>query len=210
MKTLATLITILFMSLLSSPSWSEDYVIKNHGWLDAPIDWSDIVSMDDLVERNNLFYKKFTDVPFTGEVSGISEEFFGKMSGKFKNGKKEGEWLSYNSGQLVGIDNYKDGKRDGIFEIYHENGGLRNKGIYKDGKHEDGLSITYHKNGQISIKCNYKDGDLVGLWEDYYENGQLRYSGSYKEGKYDGLWKLYDEDGSLKETRTYKDGELVD
>ncbi len=26
--------------------------------------------MDDLVEREGLFYKKFTDVPFTGEVRG--------------------------------------------------------------------------------------------------------------------------------------------
>ena len=62
--------------------------------------------MDDLVRRNGLFYKKFTDATFTGEVSGIPEKIFEKMSGKFKNGKKGGEWLSYNSGQLVGIEIY--------------------------------------------------------------------------------------------------------
>ena len=27
--------------------------------------------MDDLVERDGLYYKKFTDVPFTGEISGF-------------------------------------------------------------------------------------------------------------------------------------------
>ena len=49
------------MFLLSSPSWSET------------------LTMDDLVERDDLYYKKFTNVPFTGEISRIE-------SGKFKNG----------------------------------------------------------------------------------------------------------------------------
>tara|TARA_B100000780_G_C20932163_1_gene371600 strand:- start:213 stop:497 length:285 start_codon:yes stop_codon:yes gene_type:complete len=64
-KHITTLITLLFISLLSSPSWSET------------------VTMNDLAERGGLYYAKFTDVPFTSEV-------VGKKNGKFKNGKKEG------------------------------------------------------------------------------------------------------------------------
>ena len=30
----------------------------------------DTVYWDDLVERDGIYYKKFTDVPFTGEVTG--------------------------------------------------------------------------------------------------------------------------------------------
>ena len=72
MKTLTTLITILFISLLSSPSWSET------------------LTMDDLVERNDIYYKKFTNTPFTGTVSGknLHEDL---TSGIFKNGKKNGD-----------------------------------------------------------------------------------------------------------------------
>ena len=44
--------------------------------------------MNDLVERDGLYYVKFTDVPFTGEVAG-------KRNGKFKNGKKEGHHEFY-------------------------------------------------------------------------------------------------------------------
>ena len=58
MKHIKTLITILFMSLLSSPSWCEP------------------LPFDELVIREHLFYKKFTNSPFTGEVSG---EWFGKL-----------------------------------------------------------------------------------------------------------------------------------
>jgi hypothetical protein len=50
MKLFKTLLTILFISLLSSPSWSAE--------------------MGDLVARNGLWYKQFSDVPFTGKVTG--------------------------------------------------------------------------------------------------------------------------------------------
>jgi hypothetical protein len=39
-------------------------------------------TMDDLVKRGGLWYKKFTDVLFTGEISG-------KESGKIKDGRKD-------------------------------------------------------------------------------------------------------------------------
>ena len=65
MRTLTSITLILFLSLLSSPSWTET------------------LTMDDLVERNDLYYKKFTNVPFTGEISGI-------WNGNYKDGKEEG------------------------------------------------------------------------------------------------------------------------
>ena len=41
------------------------------------------VTMDDLVKREGLHYKKFTDVPFTGKTTGHTQ-------GALKNGKKVG------------------------------------------------------------------------------------------------------------------------
>ena len=55
-KPINTLAAILFISLLSSPSWS--------------------ATLDDLVERNGLYYEKFTDVPFSGEVTGSAQGSF--------------------------------------------------------------------------------------------------------------------------------------
>ena len=39
------------------------------------------LTYDDLIKRNELYFKKFSNVPFSGEV-------FGKFSGSFKDGKK--------------------------------------------------------------------------------------------------------------------------
>ena len=55
-----SLVTALMF--LTSPSWSETF--------------------DDLVERNGLYYKKFTEVPFTGKLTG-------QFQGSFKNGRPE-------------------------------------------------------------------------------------------------------------------------
>ena len=84
MKHILSNITVLFILLTSSVSWDEN------------------ITTDDLVQRNDLYYKKFTNDPFTGEIYGI-------QNGSVKNGKKNGEWFSYyKNGQLEPKTNYKD------------------------------------------------------------------------------------------------------
>ena len=60
-------------------------------------------TVDDLVERDGIHYKKFSDVPFTG-----------KSQGSFKNGKRYGPWVSYNEDGTVRHDftgTLKNGKK---------------------------------------------------------------------------------------------------
>ena len=49
------------------------------------------VAKDDLVYREGLYYKKFTDVPFTGEITGQM------LQGQFKKGKEEGPRVWYSA-----------------------------------------------------------------------------------------------------------------
>jgi hypothetical protein len=129
-----TLITILFLSLLSSPSWSETY--------------------DDLVQRDGVYYKKFSDVPFTGKVTGLHK-------GNYKNGKREGVWTHcYDNGQLLIKSNYENGKKEGVWISYHENGQLSHKGNHKNGKKE-GEWVEFHDDGQLASKDNYKNGKKI-------------------------------------------------
>ena len=180
MKLINTLLAIFFISL-SAPSWS--------------------ITLDDLVEREGLYYKQFTDVPFTGEVTGEEQ-------GSFKSGKKDGSWLWYwDNGQLRSKVNYKDGKREGASVAYYDNGQLRAKGNFKDGK-RDGVGVIYRGNGHLEAKFNYENGKLEVAFVRYWENGQLRAKGNFKNGKKDGVWAIYNEDGTVnkEDTGTYKDG----
>jgi len=138
---------------------------------------SEICDWNDLVEREGLFYRMFTDVPFTGEVTGRGQ-------GILRNGKREGPWANY-----------------------HDNGQLRSKGIYKDGGRE-GPWVLHNENGQLWSKRTYKDGMEDGPWIGYHDTGRLHFEGTYKDGKKDGPWFYYKKDGTVdgKHTATYKDG----
>ena len=115
---------------------------------------SETLTIDDLVERNDLYYKKFTNVPFTGEVSGIE-------NGKFKNGIKDGEWLVFHeNGQLWYKTNWEDGEKNGPYEVYYDNGQLKEKGNHKDGW-EDGLWEYFNKDGSLKRTETWKEGKKI-------------------------------------------------
>ena len=132
--------------------------------------------MTDLVKRNDLFYPKFSDVPFTGTITG-------KSQGKIKNGKRDGPWVRYYiNGQLWVKKTYKDGKLDGPWSMYWTTGRVMDKGTYKDGNKE-GLWVGYHENGQLFMEGTYKNGKKEGPWVTYHEDGQLLSKGTYKNGQ---------------------------
>ena len=67
------------------------------------------------------------------------KEFTGKITGKeqgiIKNGKREGPWIYYyDNGQVMCKGTWKDGKHQGPWVYYWDNGQVFSKGTYKDGK----------------------------------------------------------------------------
>ena len=131
------------------------------------VSWSKDVDYTDLIKRDRLYYEKFTDEPFTGNSTGLKQ-------GKVKDGKKDGEWFYYlENGQLHLKNTYKDGKLHGERLKYYDNGKLYRKGNYKDGK-RNGLKTDWHKNGRKESEGNWKNDKQEGLLTAWYENGQKR------------------------------------
>ena len=98
-------------------------------------------SLVELVEHDGIFYKKFTDEPFTGKLDE------GALWGVLKNGKREGPWLmDYANGQLSWKGAFKSGKREGPWVAYWANGKIRFKGAYRNGKRE-GPWVGYNSDG---------------------------------------------------------------
>ena len=137
MKPIITLITILFVSLLSSPSWSESLTI------------------DDLIQRNKLYYEKFSNTPFTGEITG-------KHTGKFENGLREGPYeIYYKSGQLAMETTYEDGLTEGEWTYYYPDGNIHFRGTFVKGKRH-GEFFTYDEFGFPPEVKVYENGTVVG------------------------------------------------
>ena len=81
------LISIIVALLVSGPAWGET------------------VKFEDLIVRDGIHYKKFTDVPFSGKTTGNTQ-------GTFRHGKKHGPWVEYyENGQLSFKGTFKDGKK---------------------------------------------------------------------------------------------------
>lgn len=110
-------------------------------------------TIDDLVEREGLFYLKFTDTPFSGELEGMQQ-------GKILEGKKQGPWLEFwVTGQLKSKGDYIDSKKTGPWTLFYTNGQLLSKGNYLEDV-EDGDWRYYFRDGTVNQQSSgsYKDG----------------------------------------------------
>ena len=128
-------------------------ILKRYGWLLLLLA-SPITQaqiLDDLVVKEGIYYKINSDLPFTGSVEG-------RVQGAITDGKKNGAWIYYyENGQIEAKGNYKNSKKQGEWIFNFENGKIQSKVTLIDGI-VDGEWIFYYKNGKISHINIYKDG----------------------------------------------------
>ena len=93
-----------------------------------------------------------------GTLRGVDGLYLNPEDGQPYSGPVFGE----NMGKRM-TGSLRDGKWDGPFESYHDNGQLRRRGTYKDGV-EDGPVEEYYDNGQLYEKGIYRDGEKCGEW----------------------------------------------
>ena len=64
------------------------------------------VNYKEIINKDGVYYKKFTSVPFTGKI-------IGKEIGLIEKGKKEGSWVGYyDNGKLRYTVNFNNGERE--------------------------------------------------------------------------------------------------
>ncbi len=112
------------------------------------------------------------------------------------------------SGELQGIGNYVNGKKDGIWLKYHSNGSTWDSAKYIDGK-PVGTHLSWHANGFPADSIIWtENGGTVFSWND---EGRFQAAG-YKnlEEKKQGSWKFYHPNGKISSAEIYNNGELKD
>ena len=100
----------------------------------------------------------------------------------------------------------KDGKFDGKWTSWYEDGQIERVWYFKDGNPARKSTFWNYENGQKEFETIYKDGELDSRWS-WYENGQKKSEENYKDGKLDGKWTRWDENGQIELEATFKDGE---
>ncbi len=77
---------------------------------------------------------------------------------------------NYDNGQLKRLGYLNDGRKEGLWTSWHENGEKKKEIRYnKDVAH--GTATEWYANGQKKGVGQIKDGEMDGPWEEWYENG---------------------------------------
>jgi antitoxin component YwqK of YwqJK toxin-antitoxin module len=117
---------------------------------------------------------------------------------KYLNGKRDGLWIGfYENGDTMYYQTYKDGLENGDDVFYYRKGG----GSKKRYKYEKVIGETkyWYKNGQLSFQATY-DSIFEGFHGNYitwYQNGNVEMEGQYYHGNEVGNWNFYDSTGIL-------------
>ncbi|MCK9613238.1 MAG: hypothetical protein WC401_00095 [Bacteroidales bacterium] len=92
-----------------------------------------------------------------------------------ENGKERKlikETLYYSNHQKYMEGGYKEGKRNGKWSSWHQNGNKWSEGNFVDGI-DDGERTVYHENGEKYFQGTYKNGKKTGVWKFWDDKGEL-------------------------------------
>jgi antitoxin component YwqK of YwqJK toxin-antitoxin module len=87
-----------------------------------------------------------------------------------------------NGNVLVKGQRNSKGQREGIWEIFWENGNIHRRIPYVEGK-EDGIEEWFYPNGNISCRTPYVGGEVHGVQECFDEQGNITKTLLWKNGE---------------------------
>lgn len=127
--------------------------------------------------------------------------------GKVVDKKFEGEWKYYhfNSPQIMTLENYKNGKLNGVRKVYYRSGAITEETTYVDGI-KNGSYKNYAENGIVLEESLYKNGQYEGAAIFRNATNNVVSQGVFKNGKKIGIWKIADKNGNLVDTNMNKRG----
>ena len=124
----------------------------------------------EVVKKDNEEYEIYRDETNNKPIKhGFYKEYYPdksyKTTGNFVDGKQEGKWVWYDEdGEVEGEKNYVDGKPEVKSVIYYETGEVWVEGNYVNGK-EEGAWVEYYENGKVKDEDIYQNGVCVDLCE---------------------------------------------
>ena len=122
----------------------------------------------------------------------------------------------YPNGKVRREASFRDGRREGVWRDFDENGNVIKSQTYKkgvlvgegivdtDGKRR-GEYKEFYPDSTVRAEGLFVDGLRSGEWKFYYHNGKLQEVGTYKEGTPEGVWTWYHDNGQKQiEEQFYK------
>ena len=119
------------------------------------------IQMDEIVKRDETFYRKFSNIPFSGHIESYHPNGQLKIIGDLSDGKKVGNWIEYYlSGIKKSEGQFANGKKDGPWVYYFLNANIKEKQFFIDG-HKDGLWEKFDLHGTVVQTESYQNGKWI-------------------------------------------------
>jgi len=111
------------------------------------------------------------------------------------------------SGLLFSQNLIENGKREGSWVGYHENGKKKYEGQFHNGM-EYGLFSYFDVNEKLVIQLNYIDTGVTSFAKVFHHNGKIKSEGEYTNNLKTSIWTSYDYNGLILSSEEYILGKL--
>jgi len=130
-----------------------------------------------LIAKDNLLYKKDSDIPFTGRERALVENKI--IEYDVKDGFKHGEFRIFSEDGILMMEGQLDSNRNfGKWQYFFPDGQLESEGYFVNDIPE-GKWVWYYPGGVIKEEGNYQKGLRVGSWYQYSSNGNIIHENNF-------------------------------
>ncbi len=184
------------------------------------------VSLDDLEQRDGVYYAASAQQPYSGLVVGDG------LEGELEDGRRSGKWAFYSASgakqrEVLYVDGaplhmvgwhvngrkesetfYAEGIREGPARMWDAKGTLRAERPWKANQLH-GEEKVYDHHGNVHLVTSYKQGTRHGPTTWYYPDGSVKWETHFDEGKRTGTWLQYGAEGSMSMETHWNNGVLA-
>jgi uncharacterized protein len=127
----------------------------------------------------------------------------------FMHGRLEGEQRIYVQGRLCSINQFRDGRLNGLTQTFGNIGALASSTEYLNGL-AHGESVAYDASGSVVRRAQYNKGRLHGDVVTYHPDGRIQSLSPYHHDLIHGEVVKYAPDGTEIERVRYFEGKPLD
>jgi antitoxin component YwqK of YwqJK toxin-antitoxin module len=177
-------------------------------FLNFYIQAQDYSSAPQLERRDKVMYSKETDAPYTGSYNLDHPNGKPFIRGEYRNGLKEGKWVSYDStGTLKSEEYFVNDQWHNKRTTYYPNGQVEREINFINGI-KNGVEKGYYQNGQLHFSVNHVNGLKEGKYVQFHPNGKIWEQGSYQSDLNEGKWINRDANGRKTMVRKFEKNEV--
>ena len=142
---------------------------------------------------------------FSAVNNGAYTIFYDQKNNKVSEGNVvnklyDGQWKYYHqaSDKVMTIENYKNGKLEGVRTVYYLSGKIAEEAFYVANVKE-GSYIKYSENGIVLEESIYKNNEYNGLTIFKDPDGSVVSKGQFINGKKASIWQFFEKGKLVKE-----------